>query len=123
VHLQFRRWLTIEEKTKDRASISVDGEVIWQNAPGDGLDHVDREWRFVDLPMPKGGAITWSLDANTETELGGWNLDDVCVVAFDACADCDPPSEPGGCCSSSGGCGGSLLGLGVLGLLFRRRRR
>lgn len=122
LHLQFRRWLTIEERANDRAAISVDGSIIWQNT--DGFDHVDREWRFVDVPMPAGNRITFSIDANSDIEFGGWNLDDLCVVTFDpACVDCEePPPDDGGCCSSSGSSGSALLGAGVLALLRRRRR-
>ncbi len=123
LHLQFRRWLTIEERTADRAAISVDGTIIWQNS-AEGFDHVDREWRFVDVPMPAGERITFSIDANSSTEFGGWNLDDLCVVTYEpnACAGCEPPPNAG-CCSSSGGSASVLLGVGVLGCMLRRRRR
>ena len=123
LHLQFRRWLTVEERSADRAAISVDGTIIWQNS-AEGFDHVDREWRFVDVPMPPGERITFSIDANSSTELGGWNVDDLCVVTYEpnACAGCEPPPSDG-CCSSSGNSASLLLGLGVLGLVLRRRRR
>ena len=123
LHLQFRRWLTVEERSADRAAISIDGTIIWQNS-AEGFDHVDREWRFVDVPMPPGERITFSIDANSELELGGWNLDDLCVVTYEpnACAGCEPPPSDG-CCSSSGNSASLLLGLGVLGLLLRRRAR
>ncbi len=123
LHLQFRRWLTVEERSADRAAISVDGTIIWQNS-AEGFDHVDREWRFVDVPMPAGERITFSIDANSSAEFGGWNLDDLCVVTYEpnACAECEPPPNDG-CCSSSGSSGSLLLGVGVLGLVLRRRRR
>ena len=122
LHLQFRRWLTVEERTADRAAIAVDGKLVWQNS-AEGFDHVDREWRFVDVPMPAGERITFSIDANSSTELGGWNLDDLCVVTYEpnACAGCEPPPSDG-CCSGSGSSASLLLGLGVLGLVLRRRR-
>lgn len=129
VHLQFRRWLTVEDRAKDRAAIAVGGQVIWENASDGQLDHVDREWRFVDLALPAGGGdITWSIDANSQTELGGWNVDDICVVTFDpdACVgpDCvEDGGVDGGCCSASNEPRAStLLGLAVLGLVLRRRR-
>jgi hypothetical protein len=122
VHLQFRRWLTVEERAADRASIEIGDQPIWENAT---VEHVDREWRFVDLPIPSGEvAITWSLAANDTGELGGWNLDDICVVAFDeACAtpDCLEPVDEAGCCAS--GDGRSSLALGALVLFGLRRRR
>ncbi|MBA2541364.1 MAG: hypothetical protein H0V17_17115, partial [Deltaproteobacteria bacterium] len=120
VHLQFRRWLTVEDRALDRAAIAINGLTIWENATE--LDHVDREWRFVDLPVPSGElAITWSIEADATTELGGWNLDDICVVAFDAPA-IEPPDD-GGCCASTQNPASIVLGVGVLGLALRSRRR
>jgi hypothetical protein len=154
VHLQLRRWLTVQDATSDQASISVNGTPIWQNAISatNDLDHVDKEWRFVDLDLAAftGGsvAISWSLASNASKELGGWNLDDVCLVAFaktprcgdgivddgEECdqgiatsictADCVSTKPPGiGCCSSTTDPRGALvLGLGALVLLGRRRK-
>ncbi len=116
VHLQFRRWLTVENRAADRAAIEIGTDILWENA---AVDHVDREWRFVDLPLPPGElAITFLIDANGRTELGGWNLDDVCVIAADP-ETVEPPDD-GGCCSSSSGPSSGVLALGLL-LLHRRR--
>ncbi len=144
VHLQFRRWLAVEDGMFDQATIAIDGATVWQNAastPGT-LDHVDREWRLVDLELTPSPAtkIAWTLDPDGSRQLGGWNLDDICVVGLgkiprcgdafvdvnETCDDgnatlgdgCTPdcvsePSDEGGCCSSSTNPSGWI----VLGLL------
>lgn len=155
VHLQLRRWLTVEDATYDKATIAVNGTTVWSNAasvPGD-LDHLDREWRFqdVDLTAYAGSEVelTWSLASDLSRELGGWNLDEVCLVgvgAHPACGDgVVDPDEPcddgntangdgcsascdvegdGGCCSAgTNPAGPLLLGLGVVLAIARRRRR
>jgi cysteine-rich repeat protein len=144
VHLQFRRWLTAE--AGDRAAVTADGEVVWSSS--DELDHVDREWRLVDIPLPARTdlRLAWTLAADAEGQLGGWNVDDICVVALGrraTCGDglvdigesCDDGNtadgdgcsaacelEGGGCCSGSDGTGSLLLGLATL-LGLRRRPR
>ncbi len=142
VHLQLRRWLTVEDAAFDRAAISVGGAEVWANASGDGgtLDHVDREWRFADVDVtPHAGAATilaWSLRSDVSNERGGWNLDDVCLVGFGGlprCGDASPggdeacEDEAGGCCRAGGGPAGPLslsLGVGLaLWAAHRRRRR
>jgi hypothetical protein len=141
-HLQFRRWLTTERA--DRATVLANGEPVWTSV--DDADHVDREWRFVDVELAPRADLTlsWALTADDVTELGGWNIDDVCVVGLgkipacgdgfvdvdeecDGGPDCTPdcalePPDDTGCCSSSGGPTSLLLALGILAKLHRRRR-
>ncbi|HEY0190230.1 MAG TPA: hypothetical protein VGC42_03860, partial [Kofleriaceae bacterium] len=91
VHLQYRRWLAVEDSQFDQAQITVGGQTVWQNATqgmGDAssLAHLDREWRFQDVAVSGYQAghvldIRWSLTADPGLEFGGWALDDVCVVA------------------------------------------
>jgi cysteine-rich repeat protein len=88
VHLQFWRWLTVEDATYDQAEVAVNGTPIWTNASSvqGTLDHVDKEWRFQDFdvsPLVAGGSaqITWSLASDDTNQFGGWTLDDVCLVA------------------------------------------
>jgi len=144
VHLQYWRWLGVEDGAYDHATISANGQQVWTNFASQGMpttevNHVDKEWRFQDVdltPAISGGQmqVTFELDSDPGLELSGWTIDDVCLVAVagppPTCAagdpSCNPPqmTEPGGCCSASGGPAGSaLLGLGVLGLVVRRRRR
>jgi cysteine-rich repeat protein len=89
VHLQYWRWLTVEDRAYDAATIQVNGQVAWQNAISNGktLDHLDREWRFQDVDLTPyitdGTAqVRWTLDSDSSNQFGGWTLDDVCIVAL-----------------------------------------
>lgn len=155
VHLQFRRWLTVEDASFDKATIAVNGTTVWTNAtaPASDLDHIDREWRFQDVDLTSYAGTTvelsWSLASDMSRELGGWNLDEVCLVGVDKramCGDgaldvdeeCDDGNtagddgcsatcqdeDDGGCCSAGTNPSGPLLlGLGVVIAIARRRRR
>lgn len=91
VHLQYRRWLAVEDSHFDQARITVNGTQAWINETqnrGDGsaLQHIDREWRFADVVVSghqHGQTIdvAWELASDPGLELGGWAIDDVCVVA------------------------------------------
>jgi cysteine-rich repeat protein len=155
VHLQYWRWLDVEDASFDRAAILANGIPIWNNASSVNgtLDHVDREWRYHDLDVTEQITreqtmqITWSLKSDGSKELGGWTLDDVCLVGFESigrCGDgileegeqCDDgnterndgcsercynePVSGGGGCSTSGS-PGLLVALGDL--WSRRSRR
>jgi len=145
VRLQYRRWLTVEDAVFDQATIRANNHEIWRNAQSAAtgtLDHVDREWRYHDLdltPYVEDGAlqIAWALTTDYGKELGGWTLDDVCIVGLqknavcgdgaldpgEACDDgntdsgdgCDRTCDEelvaggGGCCDAGGGGPGSLL--------------
>ncbi len=154
VHLQYWRWLTIEDGRYDQATIGVNGTGVWANASttDGGLDHVDHEWRFQDVDVTAFAADTvqasWSIKSDMSRELGGWTLDDVCLVGIgkhpvcgdgilDSGEDCDDGNtasddgcspacrdDEGGCCSAGTDPSGPLLlGLGVIAAIARRRRR
>ncbi|MFN0253769.1 MAG: MYXO-CTERM sorting domain-containing protein [Kofleriaceae bacterium] len=148
VRLQFRRWLVVEDALYDEATVEVNGTTRWTNALGDGfLTHQDREWRFVDVDVTDIAAtapitVAWTLSTDSSRALGGWNLDDVCLVGIDkipACGDsivdqdeeCDGNDECRSDCTLDSGCcsiGGdprstALLVLAVLAALARRRKR
>jgi cysteine-rich repeat protein len=150
VHLQYWRWLTVEDGTYDQAQITANGSAVWQNvASASGLiDHVDLEWRFQDVdvtPYVSEGQVqvSWSLTSDAEFQLGGWNLDDVCLVGLSKLPKCgdgilDPDEQcddgndfDGDGCSAdcklevtaTGGCNASTPGIGVGLLLLRRRRK
>lgn len=151
IHLQYRRWLVVEDAQYDQASVKVGGTEVWRNASGpDGfLTHQDREWRFVDHDITalaaQPFALSWLIAADATRSLGGWTLDDVCVVGVDktpVCGDhfldegeeCDSGASTcsdtceivdlDSCCSVGGSPRGALaLALGVLALVGRRRRR
>lgn len=153
VRLQYRRWLVVEDATYDSATIAINGTPVWTNASDSGvLEHVDREWRFHDLDVtPHAGAgtiqVTWAIASDASRELGGWTLDDVCLVGIgkhatcgdgilddgelcddgnpddgDGCADSCTVETDTGCCSTGTAPGGPLL-LGATALLVLRRRR
>ncbi|CAN5868030.1 hypothetical protein BH11MYX3_BH11MYX3_37420 [soil metagenome] len=155
VHLQYWRWLTVEDALYDQATISVNGTGVWANpSTTDGsLDQIDHEWRFQDLDVTAlaGHSVQaqWSITSDMSRELGGWTIDDVCLVGLgkhpvcgdgviDAHEDCDDGNteggdgcsqycrddDGGGCCSAGTEPSGPLLlGLGVLAVVARRRRR
>jgi hypothetical protein len=91
VHLQYRRWLAVEDSHFDQARITVGDQTAWVNFTQDqgnasSTHHIDREWRFQDVTVSgyqRGHTldIAWSLTADEGLEFGGWAIDDVCVVA------------------------------------------
>jgi uncharacterized protein (TIGR03382 family) len=91
VHLQYRRWLNVEDGFYDQATIAVNQEQAWANLASQGnsshtTHHEDRAWLFQDVPLSSRiydgtVAVRWILDSDEGLELGGWNLDDVCIVA------------------------------------------
>jgi hypothetical protein len=145
VHLQYWRWLGVEDGAYDQATISANGMQLWANLASPGMpttevNHVDKEWRFQDVdvtPAIMNGQmqLKFELDSDPGLQLSGWAIDDVCLVRIGPAPQCmegDPscnPTDPGkktggGCCSTSGGAGGSaLLGLGTLAMVLRRRYR
>lgn len=97
VHLQYYRWLGVEDGFFDQATIVANGRLVWRNAgsmmnPGaKAITHIDQEWRFQDIDVSAaattaGGTmtLTFSLVSDPGYEAAGWNLDDVCFVALPA---------------------------------------
>lgn len=91
VHLQYWRWLTVEDAFYDQARILVNDEVAWTNLNSDmgassSIHHEDREWRFHDVPISQVTPaqqiqIKFDLSSDGGLELGGWTIDELCVVA------------------------------------------
>jgi MYXO-CTERM domain-containing protein len=91
VHLQYRRWLAVEDSHYDQARVTVGGRQAWVNftqniGDSSSAQHVDREWRFQDVPVSgyQPGhilEIAWDLKSDEGLQFGGWTIDDVCVVA------------------------------------------
>lgn len=91
VHLQYRRWLAVEDSHFDQAKITVNGKQIWLNftandGDGSSTHHIDREWRFHDVLLSGWSPsrklqVGWELSSDQGLHLGGWQLDDVCIVA------------------------------------------
>ena len=87
VRLQYRRWLGVEENSFDRALISSNGAILWENAPN--FAHEDREWRFQDVDLTAQAQtgtleVSFGLATDPGLEFAGWNIDDVCVVSATA---------------------------------------
>lgn len=91
VRLQYWRYLAVEDSHFDQARITANDAVAWQNATagiGDtsALHHIDREWRFQDVALSSFVSngklrVGWSLTSDEGLNLGGWAIDDVCIVA------------------------------------------
>ena len=92
VRLQYRRWLSVEDAHFDQASIYADGELVWRNLDSQQGDdssthHRDREWRFHDVDLSAAatdGAVQVMYELSTDggLEMGGWTIDDLCIVGF-----------------------------------------
>ncbi len=87
VRLHYRRWLTVEDGFFDHATIRANGQPVWTNltTPQTNVHHVDREWRFHDVPLADfidDGQVQlqFALDSDGGLQLGGWTIDALCVV-------------------------------------------
>ena len=87
VRLHYRRWLSVEDGFFDQATISVNDQPLWSNltTAEANVHHIDREWRFHDLPLhdflDEGQVqLRFALDSDGGLELGGWTVDALCVV-------------------------------------------
>ncbi len=99
VRVQYRRWLAVEDSHFDTAMVTANDKKAWVNFTGDigdasSLHHIDREWRFHDVPLSgyfSGHTLEvgWEIKSDGGLQLGGWQLDDVCIVAnpYSVCGD------------------------------------
>ena len=101
IRLQYRRWLAVEDGYFDHARIYANGEPVWSNRASSDpsnatVHHTDREWRFHDVDVSDqvdadgNVKIRFEIDSDSGLELGGWSLDDFCVVAYDGGGPADP---------------------------------
>lgn len=91
VRLQYWRYLAVEDGYYDHARITANDAVVWSNraaanAEASSVHHIDREWRFHDVPLSAAIfghtlRVAWNLNSDEGLNLGGWALDDVCIVA------------------------------------------
>jgi hypothetical protein len=91
VRLQYRRWLAAEDSHFDQAMITANDKQVWLNytanmGDSSSIHHVDREWRFHDVALSSHFTghkvqVGWEITSDEGLELGGWQLDDVCIVA------------------------------------------
>ncbi|MGE5180700.1 MAG: MYXO-CTERM sorting domain-containing protein [Acidobacteriota bacterium] len=95
VHLQYYRWLGVEDGAYDHATIYANGTKVWTNYASAGMptsnevNHVDKEWRFQDVDVSAQAAagnmtIEFELKSDPGLELSGWTVDDVCLVSVGA---------------------------------------
>lgn len=90
IRLQYRRWLTVEDGFFDRGTILANGKEAWHNLDtgNDGdTHHTDKEWRFHDVDLSSfvennAVEVGFQLDSDRGLNMGGWTIDDFCVVAF-----------------------------------------
>lgn len=91
VRLQYYRWLNVEDGAYDQATIYANNTAVWTNfaspgMPTNEINHTDKEWRFHDVDLSAqatGGMIQlkFELASDPGLALGGWTMDDVCIVA------------------------------------------
>lgn len=139
VRVQFRRWLAVEDSYYDKARVTVNGQKAWINSTQDlgdasAIHHIDREWAFADVRVSGFAfghvlSIGFDLASDEGLHLGGWQIDDLCVVANpkSVCGDgvrspteaCDEGAAnanvPGATCRTYckiAGCGDSILDAG-----------
>jgi hypothetical protein len=84
VHLEFRRWLTVESGQYDQARIRVAGQLVWSNPAGGNL--IDDEWMPITIDVSSLAAgnpsvqVEFSLQSDGGVAFGGWNLDELALV-------------------------------------------
>jgi len=93
VRLQYRRWLNVEDGFYDQATIYANDEPVWTNfdslaGEDSNTHHRDRQWRFHDVDLSDSvtdGTVQVRFELTTDggLQLGGWTLDDVCIVGFE----------------------------------------
>ncbi len=90
VHLQYRRWLSVEDAYYDQATIYAGDTALWHNAAGDGSNHhFDREWRFHDIDLSALAnendtvQVRFRLQSDGAKVFGGWSIDDFCVIGYE----------------------------------------
>ncbi|GAB4570329.1 MAG: hypothetical protein Tsb0020_25020 [Haliangiales bacterium] len=91
VRLQYRRWLNVEDGIYDQASIYANGSQVWQNRSSDTkenatIHHRDQGWVFHDVGLSemirdRGVEVRFQLGSDRGFQLGGWTIDDLCIVA------------------------------------------
>ncbi len=87
VHLEFRRWLTVESGQFDQARIRVNGQLVWSNPTN--ADLIDTSWVPVSLDISAIAAnnpavqVEFSLQTDGGLTFGGWNIDAFALVKLE----------------------------------------
>ena len=91
IRIHYRRWLNVEDSEFDKGQIKVNGKTAWTNFTEDkgqnsNVHHQDAEWRFHDVPLTEfieedEIKVRFTIESDGGLEMGGWTIDDFCVVA------------------------------------------
>jgi hypothetical protein len=93
--LRFKRWLRVEASQFDQATIKVNGNVVWTNPFS--ADLLDAAWTPIEIDISQYAdanpnvRIDFTLTSDGALQYGGWNIDDVQVVAAGSCGPACPP--------------------------------
>jgi len=92
VRLQYRRWLNVEDGFYDQATIFGNGVPLWTNFNSGAEEastrhHQDKEWRFHDVELSEVTQddkvqVRYAIKSDKGLHLGGWTLDDWCIVGW-----------------------------------------
>jgi len=81
----------MEDGQFDKGTIYANDTMVWNNLISEGgtTHHTDAEWRFHDVDVTDqvaGGKVNikYEIDTDRGFNLGGWTLDDFCIVAYTA---------------------------------------
>ncbi len=123
VQLEFRRWLSVQYGSADRAQIRVNSNVVWSNPAATNLLETSWSSQVVDISTVADGnpsvQIEFELRTDGTVQLGGWNLDDVELTQIGpATTGCAPPTAYGPAKVHSGGSIARLAAVGETSLLF-----
>lgn len=143
--LTYQRWLSVEDGFYDKAQITANDLVLWGNhATQENIGdehHEDEQWAPHSLFVSTGGSESvqfgWEIISDAGLEFGGWTIDDVCVYGVvPPSTDSDGSNSADGegyakddlfvgcsCSTNSQPATGWLMGIGLLGIVFHRRRK
>lgn len=113
LELRFRRWLSVEDASRDQARLLINGLPAFFNTTQGAIQ--DGSWREITIPLNfiLGGASSATLRFELATDgsgnRGGWNLDDIEIFFL---SDCMPPVAYG---QGVAGSGGALPALAQVG--------
>ncbi|MFN7972846.1 MAG: PKD domain-containing protein [Acidobacteriota bacterium] len=86
VHLLYQRWLNVMDRSTDQATIYVNGQPVWQNPSGASFNESAWACHLIDISAIADGnpnvVVRYELIADEAFELGGWTIDDFCLVTL-----------------------------------------
>ena len=99
----YERFENMTDEQVVRLAQQADGTALWSNfnsnqGNNSSTSHTDKEWRFHDVDLSAQAAdgnvqLTFTLKSDQGLELGGWTIDDLCVVGYRAgAAACGVPA-------------------------------